>query len=256
MAARGVRRSVWQNPPVTSPDDARRQSEQQRRDAAAARAAQREEAFAAGAEAGHDVSDALPKRTLMLLGAGVLAAAGAVAGLFSLAGALLLFLPAIALAGYAWRSEGVSRPKRAVLSSDPLVAAYEDARAGVDRSLRIDEERRIELLGTLRTAFDQAQAVEANRAELDSSLAALPPGEQRDELAASLEVLAGRRQAFLDHCARLRRTVTALDLSGGEGPALEELAAAATDLEAEAAAEAELRNALRAARAPTGMKHD
>ncbi len=194
-----------------------------------------------------------PTRSNLLLAAGALAALGAVVSVAAgpVAG-LALLLPAVALGGYAWRQPGVGRPSARSTSSDPAARAWEDARHAVDRSPRLAPDRKVELLAVLDGGWDRIERWEEHRAELERAARELEGSDAPEAatVAGALGDLGARRADFVRRCDALRRTVTALDLQGSSEPADDDLASAADLLRAEVDAEAELTEALRAARAP------
>ncbi len=210
----------------------------------------------AGAVAPHSV-DPIPKRTFLLIGAVALAGVGMLAIPFiGGVAALVFFVPAVALGGYAWRQPGVERPSRPSLATDPITRSYEDARRAVDQSPRLESDRRVELLAVIDGSYRQVRRWEESRDELERAGRELA-GSDAPEAARvrqALTDLEARGRAFVQQCDTLRRTVTALDLRAGPGAPDDELAAATEDLRAEVEAEAELTEALRAARAPVGRE--
>jgi hypothetical protein len=233
--------------------DPQRSGEASRRDTAAQRRAEREASMDAGAVAPHSVNP-IPKRTLFLAGAGALAILGMVTSVLSPAAALVFFVPAVALAGYAWKLPGVDRLGPRSLATDALTRAYEDARRAVDQSPRLESDRRVELLAVIDGGFEQVRNWEASRSELERAGAELA-GSDAPEAArvrSALSDLEARKAAFIQQCDSLRRTVTALDLQGQPGGDSSELQDATDLLKAEVAADTELTEALRAARAPVG----
>lgn len=233
--------------------DLQKEGEAKRRADIAARRAEREAAQADGVEAPHSVHP-IPRRTLMLVGAAGLAVLGMGASLVSPVAALVFLLPAVALGGYAWRQPGVSRPARRSASSDPVTRAYEEARRTLDQSPRLDTPKKVELLAVLDGSYRKIEDWEVNRSELEQARRELDGSDASEAkaLRSALANLERRRSEFVAQCDSLRRSVTALDLQAGTSASDDELVAAARDLEAEVSADAELAEALRAARAPVG----
>ena len=210
----------------------------------------------AGAVAPHSL-EPLPRRTLLLAGAGVLSVLGmATALLLGPAAALVFFLPAVALGGYAWRQPGVERPAGRSLATDPITRAYEDARRAVDQSPRLESDRRVELLAVVEGSYLQVRKWEDSRAELERAARELEGSEaaEASTVRKALADLETHKRDFVQQCDTLRRTVTSLDLQGGAAAPDDELAQATEQLRAEVAAETELSEALRAARAPVGRE--
>lgn len=238
--------------------DPQRDGEQNRRDRAAERRAERDAALDGGAVAPHSLQP-LPRRTLMLAAAGLLAAVGMVTSLlFGPWAALVFFLPAVALGGYGWRQPGVERPAGRSLASDPVTRAYEDARRVVDQSPRLAIERRVELLAVIDGSYEQARRWRDSRPELERAASELEGSDTPEgaTVRKALSDLGAYETDFVRQCDVLRRTVTSLDIQGGPGApeGEEELAAATDELRAEVAAETELTQALRAARSPVGRE--
>ncbi len=234
-------------------DQQRKAAEDERRAEAARRAEQRRAARAAGEVAPTSALDSSSAEAPILVAAAAALAVGGlvigggrraltsgVVGTVLGAGILLGGLAGAVVPIRRLRDQS-QRPRR-VSAPDDLQRVFEEAAAVLERSRRLDEQRKIELLGALRTGLDELRRRLDKRGEIAETLAALPPGEadaERQTLQQALDGLDRARASFLTEARKLAASVHALEV-GDDETSLSSIKAASAQLQAEADAAREI----------------
>jgi|GEM_PF-6004467 len=237
-------------------DENRSSAEEARRAQAADRAEQRRQASQRGEVAPTSALDSSSADTPMLIGAaaalvlgGMVVGSGlALIGLGAVGGVVALVAFGAAVVPVRRLRAQATQPRR-MSAPDDLQRAFEEAAAVLERSRKLDDLRKIELLGALRTGLDGLRRQLSRRAEITETLAALPAGEadaERGQLQAALDGLDRARASFLTEARKLSASVHALEV-GGDDTSMSSIKAASAQLRAEAEAAREVDATLAAA---------